>query len=86
MIKDKLTHISSDVLAENVAEACAITRQEQDEFALQSQLKCEAAVSLERFDTEIESIILSSTNRMLILIRNKNRKFSFILIFFCRSR
>lgn len=66
MIKDKLTRICSYILAENVAEACAITRQEQDEFALQSHVKCEAAVSLERFDTEIESIILSSTNRLSI--------------------
>lgn len=50
-----------------MAEACGVTRQKQDEFALQSQLKCEAAVSLEHFDTEIEPIILSSTHRLLIL-------------------
>ena len=49
-----------DFIAENVAEACGITRQEQDEFALQSQLKCEHAVSLGHFDAEIEPIIIST--------------------------
>jgi acetyl-CoA acetyltransferase len=56
------------VVAENVAEACGITRQEQDEFALRSQLKCGTAVSLEHFDTEIEPIIISSAKRSSILL------------------
>jgi hypothetical protein len=43
-------------LAENVAEAYGITRHEQDAFALQSQLKCEQAVSQGHFDAEIEPI------------------------------
>jgi acetyl-CoA acetyltransferase len=51
-------------IAEHVAEAYSITRQEQDEFALQSQLKCQQAVSLEHFDTEIEPIIISTTKRI----------------------
>ncbi len=58
------------ITAENIAEACSITRQEQDEFALQSQLKCEQAVSLQHFDTEIEPIIISSTKRKGILFLN----------------
>ena len=82
MIKDELTHICRYILAENVAEACGITRQEQDEFALQSQLKCEAAVSLEHFDTEIESIILSSTHRSLIRLE---KYFHLVMICFCRQ-
>ncbi len=61
-------HFHGYVLAENIAEACGITRQEQDEFALQSQLKCQTAVSLEHFDTEIEPIIVSSTKRSFILL------------------
>ena len=51
-------------LAENVADACGITRQEQDEFALQSQLKCEHAVSLGHFDAEIEPIVISTSKSM----------------------
>jgi hypothetical protein len=36
----------------------------QDDFALQSQVKCEQAVSLGHFDTEIEPIIISTTKRI----------------------
>ncbi|CAF0788297.1 unnamed protein product [Adineta steineri] len=63
MIHDGLTdafnHIHMGITAENIAEACGITRQEQDNFALQSQIKCEEAVLLGHFDTEIEPIIIS---------------------------
>ena len=52
-----------DIVAENIAEACGITRQEQDNFALQSQIKCEEAVLLGHFDTEIEPIIISNGKR-----------------------
>jgi acetyl-CoA C-acetyltransferase len=48
------------ITAENVAETCTITRQEQDEFAVQSHIKCEKAISLGHFDTEIEPIIIST--------------------------
>ena len=47
-------------IAENIAETCNVTRQDQDVFALQSQAKCEEAISLGHFDTEIEPIIISS--------------------------
>jgi len=47
-------------LAETVAQTCLISRDEQDEFALQSQLKCAHAMSLGHFEAEIEPIILSS--------------------------
>lgn len=46
--------------AENVAESCNISRHDQDEFACQSQMKCEQAVSLGHFDSEIEPIIIST--------------------------
>ena len=61
-------HCHGYIVAENVAEAYGVTRQEQDEFALQSQLKCQVAVSLEHFDTEIEPIIISSTKRSYFLL------------------
>jgi len=39
--------------AENVAKRCSITREEQDEFALRSQQRAEAAMENERFANEI---------------------------------
>ena len=60
MIKDGLTEAFSQVhmgmTAENIAEQWNISREEQDEFALQSQLKCEAAQKAGKFDDEIVKI------------------------------
>jgi len=42
--------------AENIAEQWNISREEQDEFALQSQLKCEAAQKAGKFNDEIVKI------------------------------
>lgn len=55
------------ITAENVADACSITRLEQDEFALQSQLKCEHAASLGHFDAEIEPIVISTPKSNFII-------------------
>jgi acetyl-CoA C-acetyltransferase len=49
-----------DDLAETVAQTCLISRDDQDEFALQSQLKCAQAMSLGHFDAEIEPIVIST--------------------------
>jgi len=68
-LTDAFNHIHMGITAENVADACGITRQEQDEFALQSQLKCEHAMSRGHFDAEIEPIIIS-TPKGDIQIRN----------------
>ncbi len=65
---DAFNHIHMGMTAENIAEACSVTRQEQDEFALQSQLKCEQAVSLGHFDTEIEPIIISTMKSTSLLL------------------
>lgn len=51
-----------------MAEACNITRQEQDEFALQSQLKCTHAMGLGHYDAEIEPIILLTPKGMLMRV------------------
>ena len=60
MIKDGLTEAFSLVhmglTAENIAEQWNISREEQDEFALQSQLKCEAAQKAGKFDDEIVKV------------------------------
>ncbi|WP_369881390.1 acetyl-CoA C-acetyltransferase [Anaerosalibacter bizertensis] len=57
MIKDGLWDIFNDyhmgITAENVAEKWNITREEQDEFALRSQLRAEEAIKSGRFKDEI---------------------------------
>jgi len=63
-LTDAFNHIHLGITAENIAEAYSITRQVQDDFALQSQVKCEQAVSLGHFDTEIEPILISTTKRI----------------------
>ncbi|MDR3326619.1 MAG: acetyl-CoA C-acetyltransferase [Prevotellaceae bacterium] len=60
MIKDGLTEAFSNVhmgvTAENIAEKWNISRQEQDEFALQSQTRCEAAQKAGKFADEIVKV------------------------------
>ncbi len=57
MIKDGLTeafsHVHMGITAENIAERWNITREEQDQFALVSQQRCEAAQKAGRFKDEI---------------------------------
>ena len=60
MIKDGLTDAFNDyhmgVTAENIAEKWNISKQEQDEFAVRSQNKCEAAQKTGKFAGEIVPI------------------------------
>jgi acetyl-CoA C-acetyltransferase len=60
MIKDGLTDVFNQyhmgVTAENVAEKWQISRQQQDEFATQSQNKAEAAQKAGRFKDEIAPV------------------------------
>jgi len=57
MVNDGLTDIFNNyhmgITAENIAEQWNITRQEQDEFALQSQTRAEKAIKSGRFKDEI---------------------------------
>jgi acetyl-CoA C-acetyltransferase len=46
------------VTAENVATACGVTREAQDEFAAESQRRAEAAISAGRFDEEIVPVMI----------------------------
>ncbi len=60
MVKDGLWDIFNDyhmgITAENIAEEWNITREEQDEFALNSQLRAEKAIKDGRFKDEIVSV------------------------------
>ena len=46
--------------AENVAKRWGVSREDQDQFAVQSQLKCEAAQQAGHFDSEIVSVSVPS--------------------------
>lgn len=62
MIHDGLTETFNNyhmgVTAENIAKRWSITREEQDEFALKSQLKAEAAQKSGKFRDEIVPVII----------------------------
>lgn len=62
MILDGLTDAFNDyhmgITAENIAEQWNITRDEQDQFALNSQLKCEAAQKSGKFNDEIVPVMI----------------------------
>jgi acetyl-CoA C-acetyltransferase len=66
-----------------VASTCNITREAQDEFAFNSQRKCEQAVSLRHFDAEIEPIVLSTGKSMLAIIYTENIHVYFIAFLLC---
>ena len=53
-------NILSLFLAENVAKQWNIPREDQDSFALQSQLKCESARKAGHFDKEIIPVPVKS--------------------------
>ncbi len=62
MVEDGLTdifnHYHMGITAENVAEKYNITREEQDQFALNSQLRAEQAIKSGRFKDEIVPIVI----------------------------
>ena len=62
MIKDGLTDVFNDyhmgMTAENIAERWNISREEQDEFAVKSQNKCEAAQITGKFADEIAPVTI----------------------------
>ncbi len=62
MIKDSLWDAFNDyhmgVTAENIAEQWNITREDQDQFALKSQLKAETAIKEGKFKDEIVPVVI----------------------------
>jgi len=57
---DPFHNIHMGVTAENVAKKFSITRQEQDEFALASQLKASAAIKAGTFKSQIVPVTIAS--------------------------
>ncbi|MGY3765322.1 acetyl-CoA C-acetyltransferase [Vagococcus vulneris] len=58
-LTDAFSHEHMGITAENIAEKYGITRQEQDEFALNSQRKAQEAIEAGRFKKEIVPILVS---------------------------
>ncbi|KAK2170201.1 hypothetical protein NP493_1157g00030 [Ridgeia piscesae] len=61
-VHDGLTDVFNNyhmgITAENIAKQWSLSREDQDEFALQSQLKCEAAQTAGHFDKELVPVTI----------------------------
>lgn len=72
MVKDGLWDAFHDyhmgITAENIAEKYSITRDEQDEFALTSQLKTATAVETSRFNSEIVPVEITKPGKETIQV------------------
>lgn len=72
MVKDGLWDAFHDyhmgITAENIAEKYAITREEQDEFALNSQFKTAAAVEASRFASEIVPVYIIKPGKETLVV------------------
>ena len=72
MVKDGLWDVFNDyhmgITAENIAEKYNITREEQDEFALNSQLRAEKAIKNGRFKDEIVSVEVPQRKKDSIIV------------------
>jgi len=58
-LMDVFNNYHMGVTAENLAEQYSITREEQDEFAYSSQVKCKTAMDEGKFEDEIVSVMVS---------------------------
>ncbi|HHV79762.1 MAG TPA: acetyl-CoA C-acetyltransferase [Firmicutes bacterium] len=78
MIKDGLTCVFGDyhmgVTAEHLAEKYGITREEQDEFALQSQRKAGAAIAEGRFVEEIVPVMVEGRKGPVVVDKDEHPK------------
>ncbi len=76
MIKDGLVDSFNDyhmgVTAENVAEKYQITRNEQDNFSLNSQEKTQKAISQNKFEDEIIKLQINSNNNKFIFEKDEH--------------
>ncbi len=62
---DAFNNYHMGITAENVAEKYGITREEQDEFALSSQLKCQKAQNEGKFDDEIVPVLVKEKKEVI---------------------
>ncbi len=78
MIIDGLWDVYNDyhmgITAENVAKKYSVIRNDQDEFALNSQLKAQAAIKLDKFKEEIVPIVGKFKKDDLVLNKDEHPK------------
>ncbi|MFA6279166.1 MAG: acetyl-CoA C-acetyltransferase [Bdellovibrionales bacterium] len=79
MIKDGLSDIFNNchmgITAENVAEKFGITREMQDIFAVESQLKAEAAINAGKFKDEIVPVIIPNKKGDITVVQDEYPRF-----------
>ncbi len=79
MVNDGLTDVFNKyhmgVTAENIAEKYGITREMQDIFAVESQLKAEAAMKADKFAQEIVSVVVPNKKGDITVSKDEYPKF-----------
>jgi acetyl-CoA C-acetyltransferase len=79
MINDGLTDVFNKyhmgITAENIAEKWGITREEQDQFALASQNKAEAAIKARKFEDEIVPVAIKTKKGEVIFEKDEFPRF-----------
>ena len=79
MINDGLTDVFNKyhmgITAENIAEQWGITREEQDQFALASQNKAEAAIKARKFEDEIVPVAIKTKKGEVIFEKDEFPRF-----------
>lgn len=75
MIKDGLTdafnHYHMGITAENIAEQWSLTREQQDQFAVASQNKAQAAQEAGRFDDEIVPVVIKGRKGDIVVNKDE---------------
>ena len=76
---DSFNHYHMGVTAENVAEKFKISRDEQDNFALNSQKKTQEALSKNRFKDEIIKLEIKTDKKVLVFDKDEHPRGNLIL-------
>lgn len=72
---DPFMHYHMGVTAENVARMCKITREQMDEFALQSHLKAEAAIKAGKFKDDIVPVEIKGRKGVTVFDEDETVRF-----------
>lgn len=66
-----ITEPISEFLAENVAKECQISRQQQDEYAVESQRRTQEAIKADKFQKEIVPITVKDRKGQIVIDRDE---------------
>ncbi|XP_033213088.1 acetyl-CoA acetyltransferase, cytosolic [Belonocnema kinseyi] len=73
-LTDAFSQIHMGITAENIAKSFTISRKDQDEYAVNSQLKTEAAIAAGYFDKEIVPVTIPSRKVSIIISKDEYPK------------